>query len=254
MTYTLLQHTLPLFTTKRMAIKSIIHELLWFLKGSTDGQVLLDKKVNIWRDNGSREFLDSRGLNHYKENDLGPIYGFQWRHFGAEYKDCKSDYSNQGIDQLKEAIETIKSNPNDRRIIVVAWNPSDLKKMALPPCHLFFQFYVEDNRYLDCLMYQRSCDMALGVPFNVTSYSILTHIIAKLTNLEARHFIHTLGNYHVYENHIDNLRKQVELEPKEFPKLEIVDRGQKKVEDFVIDDFIIQDYESHPRIVYDMVV
>jgi len=252
MKFTVADNTLPLLTTKRTAFVMIVTELLWFLRGETDGQKLIDNKCKIWVANGTREFLDSRGLD-YEENDLGPIYGFQWRHFGAEYKDRYTDYTGQGVDQLNDVIERIKRDPTDRRLIVSAWNPTAIPKMALPPCHLLFHFMVEDDN-LDCLMYQRSCDMGLGVPFNIASYSILMHIVGKLTGLKPRTFIHTLGNYHVYEDHVEPLKTQLEREPKPFPTLQIEDRGQKKVEDFVIGDFKLVDYEFHPPIAMKMAV
>jgi len=245
--------TLPLITTKKTAFLIIVKELLFFIKGQTDGKILLDQGCNIWKANGSKEFLESRGIMDRKEHDLGPIYGFQWRHFGANYTNCDADYTGQGVDQFADVIERIKKDPTDRRLIVSAWNPTAIPKMALPPCHCFFQFFVEDDQ-LDCLMYQRSCDMGLGVPFNIASYSILLHIVAKLTNLKARTFIHSLGNYHIYENHIEPLKTQLSREPHPFPKLTIKDRGQSKLEDFVLDDFELVGYQSHDRIKMDMAV
>uniref|UniRef100_F6XVH4 Thymidylate synthase n=3 Tax=Ciona intestinalis TaxID=7719 RepID=F6XVH4_CIOIN len=156
----------PLLTTKRVFWRGVAEELLWFIRGSTNAKELADKNVHIWDANGSRKFLDNIGLTEREEFDLGPVYGFQWRHYGAEYKDMHSDYTNQGVDQLKKVIDTIRTNPNDRRIIMCAWNPVDLPKMALPPCHAFAQFYV-CNGELSCQLYQRSADMGLGVPFNI---------------------------------------------------------------------------------------
>merc|ERR1712066_319948 len=147
-----LRKSFPLLTTKRVFWRGVLEELLWFIKGSTNGKLLSDKNVRIWDANGSREFLDSRGLNHYEEGDLGPVYGFQWRHFGAEYKNCHKDYSGEGVDQLKQVIETIRKDPTSRRIIMTGWNPPDIPKMALPPCHLLSQFYVNDGK-LSCQLY-----------------------------------------------------------------------------------------------------
>lgn len=158
---------LPLLTTKRVFLRAVIAELLWFISGSTSSLPLAEAGVKIWDGNGSREYLDSVGLSHREVGDLGPVYGFQWRHFGAEYVDAKTDYTGQGVDQLAEVVHKLKHNPYDRRIILSAWNPADLKKMALPPCHLMAQFYVANGSSLHCQLYQRSCDMGLGVPFNI---------------------------------------------------------------------------------------
>ncbi|XP_077862177.1 thymidylate synthase-like [Saccoglossus kowalevskii] len=169
----------PLLTTKRVFWRGVAEELIWFIKGSTNAKELSDKNVHIWDANGSREFLDSRGLQEREEGDLGPVYGFQWRHFGAQYKDMHSDYSNQGIDQLANVIETIKTNPHDRRIIMTAWNPTDLPKMALPPCHAFVQFYV-CNDELSCQLYQRSADMIQRTPRPFPKL----HIKRKIENID----------------------------------------------------------------------
>ena len=174
-----LEHSFPLLTTKKVFWKGVVEELLWFLRGSTDGKLLSEKGVKIWDGNGSREFLDNLGFKDRREGDLGPVYGFQWRHFGAQYVDCDTNYKGQGVDQIQQVIEMIKKNPDSRRLIVNAWNVKDLPLMALPPCHVMFQFYVENGR-LSCLLYQRSCDIGLGVPFNIASYALLTCLIAKV--------------------------------------------------------------------------
>lgn len=174
-----LSKSFPLLTTKRVAWKAVVEELLWFLRGHTDGKILSDKGVKIWDGNGSREFLDKMGFKDRREGDLGPVYGFQWRHFGAQYKTCDSDYAGQGVDQISEVISQIQSNPDSRRLLVNAWNVKDLPSMALPPCHVLFQFYTSGNS-LSCLLYQRSCDIGLGIPFNIASYALLTHMIAKV--------------------------------------------------------------------------
>jgi thymidylate synthase len=180
--------------------------LLWFIRGSTSNKELNDKKVHIWDQNSSREFLDSRNLT-YDEGDLGPVYGFQWRHFGAEYENCLSDYKGKGIDQLKSIIDQIRDDPTSRRIIMSAWNPPDLHKMALPPCHVLCQFNVDTiNNKLNCQLYQRSGDMFLGVPFNIASYAFLTFIIAKITRYKPGKFIHILGDTHIYESHVDAVK------------------------------------------------
>ncbi|CCG80972.1 Thymidylate synthase [Taphrina deformans PYCC 5710] len=264
--FSLRNETFPLLTTKKVFTKAIFHELLWFVKGSTNGNELSDVGVKIWEGNGSREYLDSIGLHERNAGDLGPVYGFQWRHFGAEYKDCHTDYTGQGIDQLSDCIRKLKSSPYDRRIIMSAWNPADLSKMALPPCHMFCQFYVSypnaprDNAYsvenrgrgeLSCLLYQRSCDMGLGVPFNIASYALLTRMVAEVADLDAGELIHTMGDAHVYKDHIDALRVQLEREPKDFPKLRIArppDGTPRTIDDFKYEDLIVEGYQSWPAV------
>jgi len=250
--YSLRNGCLPLLTTKRVYWKAIVEELLWFIKGSTYAKELSAKGVKIWDGNSSREFLDKLGFHDREEGDLGPVYGFQWRHFGAEYKKWDSDYTGQGIDQLSELIAKIKSSPNDRRLIMCAWNPTDIPKMALPPCHCFVQFYVADNE-LSCMLYQRSADFGLGVPFNIASYSILTHMISHVCGLEAGEFVHTYGDAHVYLNHIEPLKEQLTREPKPFPRIKLnplVDNIQK----FTMDDIQLLDYDPHPTIKMAMAV
>ncbi|ODV78058.1 thymidylate synthase [Suhomyces tanzawaensis NRRL Y-17324] len=244
--------TFPLLTTKKVFSKAIIHELLWFVAGSTDAKLLSDKGVKIWEGNGSRQYLDSLGLTHRREGDLGPVYGFQWRHFGAEYKDCDADYAGQGFDQLLDVIKKLKTNPYDRRIIMSAWNPPDFAKMALPPCHVFCQFYVnfpENARpKLSCLLYQRSCDMGLGVPFNIASYALLTKMIAHIVDMDCGEFIHTMGDAHVYLDHIDALKEQLTRIPRDFPKLHIkAERADhiKTIDDFKYEDFEISEYDPY---------
>ncbi|KAL5667271.1 hypothetical protein ACJX0J_019492, partial [Zea mays] len=211
-----LRKNFPLLTTKRVFWRGVVEELLWFISGSTNAKVLQEKGIHIWDGNASREYLDRIGLAHREEGDLGPVYGFQWRHFGAEYTDMHADYTGKGFDQLMDVIDKIKNNPDDRRIILSAWNPSDLKKMALPPCHMFAQFYVE-NGELSCQMYQRSADMGLGVPFNIASYSLLTYMIAQVCDLSPGDFVHVIGDAHVYRNHVRALEEQIQKMPKPFP-------------------------------------
>ncbi|GAA5908859.1 hypothetical protein JCM8208_005602 [Rhodotorula glutinis] len=243
---------LPLLTTKRVFVRGIIEELIWFVNGSTDSKVLAKKGVKIWDGNGSREFLDSRGLGHREEGDLGPVYGFQWRHFGAEYKTCNDDYTGQGVDQLAEVIDKIKNNPTDRRIILSAWNPADLAKMALPPCHMFCQFYVNlppphsppsTRPRLSCLMYQRSADLGLGVPFNIASYALLTHMIALVTDTVPHEFILQLGDAHVYLDHVEPLEKQLARTPFAFPSFSW---ARTKEEVGGIDGFELADFVVDP--------
>ncbi|KAB7498886.1 Thymidylate synthase [Armadillidium nasatum] len=252
MRFSLREGVFPLLTTKRVFWRGVFEELLWFIKGSTNAKDLSDKGVHIWDQNSSREFLDSLGFTDRDEGDLGPVYGFQWRHFGAPYTNMHADYSGQGVDQLKEVIERIKTKPYDRRIIMCAWNPVDIDKMALPPCHCLCQFYVA-NGELSCQLYQRSADMGLGVPFNIASYSLLTHMIAHLTGLKAGDFVHTLGDAHVYINHVDALEEQLKRTPRCFPKL-VFKREVKSIDDFKMEDLEIVDYKPYPKIQMHMAV
>jgi len=226
----------PVMTTKKLHLRSIIHELLWFLQGDTNIKYLKDNKVSIWD-----EWADEKG-------DLGPIYGSQWRNWNGD-----------GIDQISEVIDLIKSNPDSRRMIVAAWNPSALPipeksfsenvsegRAALPPCHAFFQFYVADGK-LSCQMYQRSCDIFLGVPFNIASYALLTQMMAQVTNLKPGEFIHTLGDAHIYMNHIDQVKLQLKRKPYPLPKMKI-NPNVKNIFDFKFEDFELVDYQSHPHI------
>ncbi|KAK8081264.1 thymidylate synthase [Apiospora saccharicola] len=238
------QPILPLLTTKRVFTRAVIAELLWFISGSTSSKPLSDAGIKIWDGNGSREFLDNLGLTHRAEGDLGPVYGFQWRHFGADYVDCDTDYTGQGVDQLAEIVHKLRTNPHDRRLILSAWNPKAMKEMVLPPCHMFAQFYVSYPRsnsessqtgaatssqeepkeetpkpkgHLHCQLYQRSCDMGLGVPFNIASYALLTHMLAHVCDLVPGSLTHVMGDAHVYVDHVDALRTQLEREPRDFP-------------------------------------
>jgi dihydrofolate reductase/thymidylate synthase len=213
----------PLLTTKQVGYKTVLRELLWFIKGSTDNQELTDKNVHIWSGNASKEFLESRGLT-YEEGDLGPIYGYQWRHFGFPYEDRYTDYTGKGYDQLRWLIQEIKDNPSSRRLILSAWNPAALDQMALPPCHILSQFYVNlTEGTLSCQLYQRSGDMFLGVPFNIASYSFLTYILCKLTGYKPGFLYHVIGDAHVYEEHFEAVNKQCKRIPKPFPTLVVSD-------------------------------
>ncbi len=221
-----LQAGFPLVTTKKCHLKSIIHELLWFLKGDTNIKYLKEHDVRIWD-----EWADANG-------DLGPIYGAQWRSWKTS--DGKS------VDQISNVIDQIKKDPNSRRLIVNAWNVGELPKMKLSPCHAFFQFYVQNNK-LSCQLYQRSADIFLGVPFNIASYALLTMMIAQCTNLELGDFVHTLGDAHLYLNHTDQAQLQLTRTPFPLPKMEIKKRGQS-IFDFQYEDFVLQDYQAHPHI------
>ncbi|KAI0726246.1 thymidylate synthase [Fomitopsis betulina] len=264
MRFSLSDNTLPLLTTKRTFWRGIVEELLWFIHGSTDSKLLSAKGIKIWDGNGSREFLEKRGLGHRKEGDLGPVYGFQWRHFGATYTDCDADYTGQGVDQLAECIRKIKEDPTDRRIILSAWNPADIPLMALPPCHVLCQFYVHlpppsspsspsSPKRLSCLLYQRSADLGLGIPFNIASYALLTHLVAHLTQTEPHELIIQLGDAHVYRDHVDALEEQLKRSPRVFPKLRFA-REVRDVDDFRAEDVIVEGYEPHPPIAMKMSV
>lgn len=237
----------PLLTTKKMGSKTILRELLWFIRGSTANQELNEKKVHIWDQNASREFLDSRGLS-YEEGDLGPVYGFQWRHFGAEYIDSKTDYKDQGIDQLKNIIHLLKTDPTSRRIIMNAWNAKDIDKMALPPCHVMCQFNVnQEKKSLNCQMYQRSGDMFLGVPYNIASYAYLTYILAHIVGLSPGKLILVLGDAHIYESHLGVVEEQLRRVPMVFPRLEISDE-LKDIDNIHEEYFEIIGYKSMPKL------
>ena len=226
----------PLVTTKKIHVKSVIHELLWFLKGTTNIAYLKENGVRIWN-----EWADENG-------DLGPVYGHQWRNWNSE-----------GLDQIQEVINTLKINPNSRRMLISAWNPSVLpdtkvsfsenvanNKAALPPCHAFFQFYVSNNR-LSCQLYQRSADVFLGVPFNIASYSLLTMMIAQICGYEAGDFIHTFGDAHIYSNHNEQVKEQLSRELKPLPKMKI-NKKVKSIFDFTFEDFELINYDPHPLI------
>lgn len=221
-----LQEGFPLITTKKLHLKSIIHELIWFLSGETNIKYLKDNKVKIWD-----EWADENG-------ELGPVYGAQWRSWPTA--------DGRHIDQITKVIDTLKNNPDSRRIIVSAWNVADIDQMALPPCHAFFQFYVADGK-LSCQLYQRSADVFLGVPFNIASYALLTMMVAQVCNLEYGDFIHTLGDAHLYNNHIDQAKLQLSRVPKKLPLMKI-NQNIKNIFDFTIDDFILENYDPHPHI------
>jgi len=250
MRFSLKDGELPLLTTKKVAWKTCFRELQWFIRGSTNNKELQDQNIHIWDGNSTREFLDSRRLHKNEVNDLGPIYGHQWRHFNAEYVDCHSDYSGKGIDQLNNVINDLKnpSTRSSRRHIITAWNPCQLDEMALPPCHILMQFNVRDNKYLSCALMQRSIDTCIGAPINIASYSFLTHIIAKHCDLIADEFIYFLGNAHIYEEHFEPIQEQLKREPFPFPKINILQKHEN-IEDYTIDDIEwVEKYVSHEPI------
>jgi thymidylate synthase len=216
----------PLVTTKKLHLRSIIHELLWFLHGDTNVRYLREHGVTIWD-----EWADENG-------DLGPIYGAQWRSWPAR--------DGGAIDQIGDVIARIRRNPESRRLIVTAWNPADVGKMALPPCHCLFQFYVANGR-LSCQLYQRSADVFIGLPFNIASYALLTHMVAHVTGLKAGEFVHTLGDTHLYLNHLEQAEQQLNREPLPLPRL-VIKREVSEIDGFTYDDFAIVNYQSHPHI------
>lgn len=247
MRFSLRDGTIPILTTKKVAFRPCFEELFWFISGSTDNRLLQEKNVSIWNGNSTREFLDSRGLYDRAVGDLGPVYGFQWRHFNALYIDRNLDYEGDGVDQLQNIIDDLKNEDtrSSRRHILTAWNPCQLDEMALPPCHMICQFNVRENKYLSCALFQRSGDVGLGVPFNIASYSLFTHILAKHCGLIADEFVHFLGNCHIYEEHVEPLKIQLQREPMEFPKIEIK-RTCENIEDYNIDDIVWKTkYVSH---------
>ncbi|TMW65941.1 hypothetical protein Poli38472_003706 [Pythium oligandrum] len=246
MRFNLRNDVFPVLTTKRVFWRGVAEELLWFISGDTNAKTLQDKDIHIWDGNGSKEYLGSIGLGHREAGDLGPVYGFQWRHFGAKYTDMHADYTGQGVDQLAEVIHKLKTNPNDRRILLSAWNPADLKEMALPPCHMFCQFYVA-NGELSCQMYQRSADMGLGVPFNIASYALLTRLIAQVAGLKAGDFVHVIGDAHIYLNHLEPLKIQLGRTPRPFPTLRI-NPEKTNIDDFEFGDFELDGYKPHGTI------
>lgn len=253
MRFSLNDGIIPILTTKKVAWKTCFKELQWFIKGHTDNKLLKEVNVHIWDDNGSKEFLEKQNLT-YREDDLGPVYGHQWRHFNAPYTDCNADYTNQGIDQLQELIKNLKSEEGrkSRRLIISAWNPCQIKEMALPPCHVLMQFYVSENKYLSCSLYQRSGDVGLGVPFNIASYSFLTHMLAKHCGLEAKDFVYFLGNAHIYEEHIEPLKEQIQREPLPFPKITLKE-VKENIEDYSLTDIeFSQEYKFHKQIKMEM--
>jgi thymidylate synthase len=259
-----ISESVPLLTTKKMGWKTIIEELLWFLRGDTNANHLKEKGVTIWDGNTSRTFLDSRGLTEYPEGDIGAGYGFQWRHFGAEYKTCNFDYNNdennRGFDQIEYVLNELRTNPTSRRIYMSAWNPAALDKMALPPCHVSVQFYVNidkmsGEKYLSCHMYQRSVDMFLGFPFNIFSYTVLTYILAKKTGMKPKELIISTGDTHIYRDHIEQVKIQVTRSPFKFPTLTISDSIiDKDFNDITINEFKLNDYIFYPAIKAPMAV
>ncbi len=247
-----LQDGFPLLTTKKIFFKAVVHELLWFIAGDTNIKYLVDNNINIWNEwpyekykkskdyqnETLSEFIEKIKLNENnfasKYGDLGPVYGKQWRNFG-------------GVDQLKDVINNIKTDPFSRRHIINAWNPVEIKSMVLPPCHAFFQFYVDKDNFLSCHLYQRSADVFLGVPFNIASYSLLLLMVAKECNLKPGYFVHTMGDCHIYNNHLEQLKIQLSREPKKLPKIKL-NPNINSIFDYKFNDIELEDYDPYPLI------
>jgi thymidylate synthase len=269
MRFSLKDGKIPILTTKHVAWKTCFRELMWFIRGNTDNKELQEQGVHIWDANATREFLDSRGLTEYPEGILGPIYGYQWRNFGAPYSSSQSNRPDNAwgitdsidledpplrVDQLQQIIDAL-SDPTQRysrRLIMTAWNPAQIEQMALPPCHVLAQFSVKGNR-LSCALYQRSGDVGLGVPFNIASYSFLTHLLAHHCGLEAGEFVHFLGDAHIYVDHEAGLREQLEREPLDFPRIRIVSK-KERIDDYELEDLeFLEEYRHHPKIVLPLI-
>lgn len=253
MEFSLKNYKIPILTTKNMAWKTCLKELLWFISGSTDNNILMEQNVKIWEGNADPKFKEENGIFYKDPNDLGPIYGHQWRHFNAPYHGCNNDYTDEGVDQLQNIITTL-NNPKgkySRRLLLSAWNPCQMSQMALPPCHVLFQLNVNNKDELSCVLYQRSADIALGVPFNIASYSFLVSLLSVHCNLKPGKFIHHIGDAHIYKEHIPHLKKQIKLEPYDAPVLLI--KKKDSIDDYVIDDFKIINYKSHPKIKMNMI-
>ena len=249
--FSLEDHVVPILTTKKVYVKGVIEELLFFLRGETDTKTLEDEGVNIWKGNTSREFLDSHGKTGYKEGEMGPMYGWQWRHWGG----CNWTAEPGGIDQIANVIRLLKTDPYSRRIVISSWNTSDLDNMVLAPCHLLAQFYANDDE-LSCQFYMRSSDFFLGWPFNIASYAILTHIIANVVGMRAKEVIFCGGDTHVYKNHVKQVKTQLTREPYPFPKLYICKTLNtiQDIEKLKFEDFELEGYKSHPAIKADMAI
>jgi len=236
--FSLTENKIPLLTSKKLAWKTCLKELLWFISGSTDNSVLNEQNVHIW---------DADALKSKDLNDLGPIYGHQWRSFNAEYTTCKENYKGKGIDQLEKVIQQLKSSEFSRRIILSSWNPEQINQMVIPPCHIIAQFNVNEKKELSCAVYQRSGDVGLGIPFNIASYSFLTHLLAKHCDLKAKEFILIIGNAHIYEEHREALEGQIKNSLFEFPKIEIKNKYEH-IEEYNLSDFVINNYFYNEKI------
>ena len=252
MHFSLENNKIPFLTTKKLAWKTCLKELIFFIRGQTDNKILNSQNVHIWDGNSDVDYLKTRNLD-YKDGELGPIYGFQWRHFNGQYNGCDLNYEGVGIDQLQSIIDNLKDKDKrkSRRLILTAWNPEQLDIMALPPCHILCQFNVTDDDKLSCHLYQRSGDVGLGVPFNIASYSMLTYILAKHCDLQPYEFIYSLGNAHIYDDHIEGLSELLKREPYDFPSFKVC-KKHDNINDYNIEDFSLYNYNFHDNIILNM--
>jgi thymidylate synthase len=261
--FSLKNNVVPVLTTKKIFIRGVVEELLFFLRGETDTKKLEEKGVNIWKGNTTRDFLDSRGLQDLPEGDMGKGYGYEWRNFGGKITSNKYDNNRppptnryaEGVDQLQQVINTLKTNPTDRRIIISAWNPKDLPEAALPPCHIMVQFYANKNQ-LSSQFYMRSTDSFLGLPYNILSYAILTRIIAQTVGMEAQELIFVGGDVHIYKNHLGATMQQLTREPFDFPTMTIDKQlsSVQDIENLQFSDFKFENYQCHPAIKAEMCI
>lgn len=252
-----IRHHLPVLTTKKVHLDAVAKELLWFISGKTNTKILFDQGVGIWNGNSTYDFNYKQGFPDRIEGDLGPLYGMQWRHCGAKYIDCNTDYTGKGVDQIQNVIDSIKTNPNDRGHIISAWNVTDIPKMNLRPCHPFIQFYIDPiNKELSCNFYQRSSDLFLGAPFNIASYGMLTYILACLTDLNPGYLTMSLGDTHIYKNHVEQFKMQLKRKPRKFPEFEINPRitSDSVIDDITLDDLVVYNYNPHEAIIAPMAI
>lgn len=241
-----LNESFPLSTIRPGYFKGIFYELQWFLRGQTDNEILQKNGVHIWDGNSSREYLDKYNLNHLKVNDCGPIYGFQWRHWGAKYIDCKTDYKEQGIDQINILLNEIKNNPGSRRLIINGWNVSDLQQMSLPPCHTMYQFYIDSNK-LSCHLYQRSSDVMLAGHWNISSAALMCYLITATCKLDLGQLFVSYGDSHIYTNHMEHYNNLIMRNPAPYPVLKVLNI-KEKLELYEYEDIVLSDYRTYPKI------
>ena len=245
--FSLENNKFPLLTTRKIPLRMVFEELMWFLRGKTDVRILQDKNVHVWDANTTREFLDNRGLHHYKVGDIGPGYGFQFRYSGAKYINCDSNYEHQGFDQLQYVINLLKTDPTSRRILINLWNPSDLDKMALVPCGFCYQFHVNDGM-LSCKITQRSSDIALAGGWNIASASLLTYMLSHICNLKPKEVIWSVGDCHIYQNQFDGVVEQLKRTPRQCPTLHLINTSVKDITKFEYKDFVLHNYKPYPPI------
>ena len=253
MEFSLRNNHVPVLTTKKFAWKTCLKELLWFINGDTNNKTLAKQNVGIWNKNASQDFKKTIGVNYENPDDLGPIYGHQWRHFNAEYKGCDANYKEEGVDQLQNIIDLIcdPKTRSSRRLIMSAWNPCQLDQMVLPPCHILSHFSVNSNNELSVAIYQRSGDVGLGIPFNIASYSFLVCLLAKHCNLTPNKLVHFIGDAHIYTPHIEPLRRQLKLVPLPPPVFRI--NKKNNINDYKLNDFSLDDYNYYSKIEMDMI-